>query len=278
MNEQNLDIYKIYRQDVMKNLPTMNIDELCEKYYEQNDISVYDDLVNATLHIVVKIARRYVKPGKFELEDLIQEGNLGLLRAIEMFDYIKGYKFETYATYHIRNRIQHYTRTQGSSIKIPNYQVSIIHKIRKEFNELEDKIGIGSVDMKMVARNLGMEASEVEYLYCISKELDSINKLVIDDGQQHEYSDVIEDKNYNVEDIVVEKNIKDEINKILKEILNERQIYVLSSRFGIGSNGIITYEALSKQLGITKQRVYQIEKDVLKKLKNQKSRELMRLL
>lgn len=275
MNTIELDNLTLYRQDIMKSITINDLDVLCDRVYRQNDKEAIEELFNANLYLVVKLARTYMRDNKFDLLDLIQEGNIGLMRAIELFDYSKGYRFQTYAKWHILKGIRKYVRANNTLIKIPDYQVSNIYSIKKEYGILESTTE-GEVTHEMVAKNLGMRVGDVKYLFMISQDTDSINKVIPNEseGSTDEVGDLLEDSAINIELDAIEKYKKDELDRILKSVLNEREMFVIKSRFGFITGNVITYDRLGVQLGITKQRVFQIEKAALKKLRNKKSNKI----
>lgn len=278
-----LEANKIYRHEIMEIMRSYTssekLDRLCKRYYKDNDKSAREELIIANLPSVIHHARKYAKD-KFDLLDLVQEGNIGLMQAIDMFDYDKGFKFSTYAQWYILKCIRKYTREHNTLIRLPDHQVTNLINIKKEYRRLESETN-DDITFDVISKNLGMDLEMVEYLFKISQDLDSTNRIITDrrgEGNSTEIGDLIIDETTMTDNIVVEKIMNSKLNEILLDVLNEREIIVIYNRFGFVDGRTYTYAKIGEKLGITKQRAQQIEKTAIAKLKKDKYSALKKLL
>lgn len=223
-------------------------------------------LVQSNLKLVVNIVNKTIYSNLTTL-DLIQEGNLGLMIAVEKFDYTLGYKFSTYASWWIRQSIFKAISEQSHSVKIPVYIQETLSKFSKTKNELERKYNC-SVDNKTVAKEINIEPEKIEnylsaYIKCISIE----SEFKMDNGKEVKYAEILEDKKASTTDSTEFDNLKSDINMVLSK-LKERERDVIMMRFGLGELQKRTLEEIGKIYGVTKECVRQTEIRAVKKLKN----------
>ncbi|MBQ9153987.1 MAG: sigma-70 family RNA polymerase sigma factor [Solobacterium sp.] len=261
------DSVKLYLQEIGR-IPLLTPEEEYEtaKAVAEGDESAREKLISSNLRLVVSVAREYINRG-LSLQDLIQEGNMGLMRAAEKFDYSRGFRFSTYATWWIRQSVMRAIADQSRDIRIPVHMNEQINKVKKAERSLIQELDRDPTDAEIAAKiGAGMTAEQVAEIKKISMDTVSLETPAGDEDNSV-LSDFIEDK--NTQDPIAYANssfLKEEINRILED-LPERERNILKMRYGLDGGDPKTLEEVGAVYHVTRERIRQLEAKALRRLK-----------
>ena len=260
------DPVRMYLKEIGK-VPLLSADEEVElaKKMETGDLDARKRLAEANLRLVVSIAKRYVGRGMLFL-DLIQEGNLGLIKAVEKFDYRKGYKFSTYATWWIRQAITRAIADQARTIRIPVHMVETINKLIRVQRQLLQELGREPYPEE-IAKEMNLPVDRVREIQKISQEPVSLETPIGEEEDSH-LGDFIQDDNVPVPaEAAAFTLLKEQLSEVLGN-LTDRERKVLELRFGLDDGRARTLEEVGKEFNVTRERIRQIEAKALRKLRH----------
>ena len=266
------DSVRMYLREIGK-IPLLSLEketELAEKAM-QGDQRAKDKMAEANMRLVVSIAKRYSGRG-LELLDLIQEGNTGLLRAVDKFDPSKGFKFSTYATWWIRQAITRAIADQARTIRIPVHMVETINKLMRTSRRLTQELNREPTNQEL-AKEMDMDVEKIEYIQKIKQDITSLDAGIGRDGEEGEestLSDFIEDEDTaSPEESATVQLLKEQVREILST-LSDRERKILEMRFGLNGTKSHTLEEVGLEFAVTRERIRQIEAKALMKLKKHK--------
>lgn len=260
------DPVRMYLKEIGR-VPLLSAEEEIEfaKRIEQGDEEAKRRLAEANLRLVVSIAKRYVGRGMLFL-DLIQEGNMGLIKAVEKFDYRKGYKFSTYATWWIRQAITRAIADQARTIRIPVHMVETINKLIRVSRQLLQDLGREPLPEE-IAKEMNLSTEKVREIMKIAQEPVSLETPIGEEDDSH-LGDFIEDQDALApSDAAAYELLKEQLEDVL-DTLTEREENVLRLRFGLDDGRTRTLEEVGKVFGVTRERIRQIEAKALRKLRH----------
>jgi len=235
------------------------------KRIENGDREAMKQFILANLRLVVSIAKRYVGRG-LALLDLIQEGNIGLIRAVQRYDWRRGHRFSTHATWWIRQAISRAVADKGRTIRLPVYVNTALNRIRRERQRLLQELGREPTEEELAAAT-GLDPIRMVELQAAPGAPVSL-ELPVGEDEEQELGDVLADtESASPEDLATTQTLKDEVQRVLESVLTPRERLVLQLRFGLGNSQAHPLEQVGRELGITRERVRQIEAGALAKLR-----------
>ena len=258
------DSVRMYLKEIGK-IPLLNAEQerdLAQKM-QDGDREAKNTLVESNLRLVVSIAKKYMNRG-LSLLDLIQEGNIGLIKAVDKFDYSKGFKFSTYATWWIRQAITRAIADQARTIRIPVHMVETINKLTRVQRQLIQDLG-REPTIDELAEKMNMPVDKIRDIQRISQDPVSIDKPVGEEEDSHLVDFIPSDEYVSPDDEVSRELLKEDLIKVL-DLLTEREAKVIRLRFGLDDDKQRTLEEVGRSLGVTRERIRQIEAKSIRKL------------
>ena len=262
------DAVQMYLKEIGRTpLLTSKEEKELAKRIEKDDEAARKRLIQANLRLVVSIAKRYVnRSPHLSILDLVQEGNIGLSRAVDKFDYRKGFKFSTYATWWIRQAVTRALADYSRTIRIPVHMVETITKYTQTKRRLMQELGREPLPEE-IAAEMGMDVDKIHYIQKISQEVISLESPIGDDDEDSTLSDFIKDEtSLSPDQLANQALLRDQIKEILVD-LTDRERKILSMRFGLDDNIAHTLEEVGKVFGVTRERIRQIEAKALEKIR-----------
>lgn len=261
------DNVQIYLREIGKTpLLKRNEEKELAKRIMKGDEDARQHLIKANLRLVVSIAKRYINRGPLSISDLIQEGNIGLFKAVEKFDYTRGFKFSTYATWWIRQAITRALADQSRTIRIPVHMVETISKFTQVKRKLAQELGREPL-AEEIAVQMGIGVDKVRHIQKISQEVISLESPVGDSDDKSTLAEFIKDeKALTPSQATSQELLRDQIREILGD-LTERERVILEMRFGLKDGVVHTLEEVGKVFNVTRERIRQIESKALDRIK-----------
>ncbi len=263
------DSVRLYLREIGK-IPLLTAEQELELAHRvvAGEKDAKDKMAEANMRLVVSIAKRYVGRG-LDLLDLIQEGNTGLLRAVEKFDPDKGFKFSTYATWWIRQAITRAIADQARTIRIPVHMVETINKLLRTQRRLTQELNREPTNEE-IAKEMEIEVEKVEHIMKIKQDIHSLDQSVRDDEEDSVLGDFVEDEDtISPEDSAANQLLKEQVKDLLGS-LSEREQKIVRLRFGLEDGKSHTLEEVGQEFSVTRERIRQIEAKALAKLRKHK--------
>ena len=276
LSKLNADSIQMYLKEIGK-VPLLSGEEEVElaKRKDKGDKEAEKKIIEANLRLVVSIAKKFAGAKGMSLLDLIQEGNIGLFRAVEKFEYRKGYKFSTYATWWIRQAITRALADQSRTIRIPVHMVENINKFQQIQRNLIQELGREHL-AEEIAAEMKETLEKVRYIMKISQDTISLETTIGDDGEDSTLEDFIEDvKNVTPDRAAALQLLKDYVKNIVSQ-LSPREQKILEMRFGLVDGVAHTLEEVGQEFEVTRERIRQIESKALEKIRKFKGLEKLR--
>ena len=265
------DSVRLYLREIGK-IPLLNAEEEMELAHRviQGDKRAKDKMAEANMRLVVSIAKRYSGRG-LDFLDLIQEGNTGLLRAVEKFDPDKGFKFSTYATWWIRQAITRAIADQARTIRIPVHMVETINKLLRTQRRMTQELN-REPTIEELSKELDMEPEKIEYVIKIKQDISSLDASVGRDGEDDESAlqdFIVDEDTVSPEDSATSQLLKEQVQDMLSS-LSDREQKIVRMRFGLDNGKNHTLEEVGQEFAVTRERIRQIEAKALAKLRKHK--------
>jgi RNA polymerase primary sigma factor len=266
--KDNLDPVTLYFEGI-KNLPPIAKDEFEDLWIRagKNDKFAKKRLIEGNLRLVIPIAKKYYRPG-IDFLDLIEEGNLGLMHAVEKFDYTRGFRFSTYAAYWIEQAVRRAIDEQSKTIRIPPHAWEALRKWLKEWDQLHGSFGRDPTLAEM-AKKLHLSARQIRGVLDAAEAARGLESLdtPLDDDEDLFVKDIVAEKGeYAPDNVLSELRMRDELEKCMNKV-GDRERKILEMRFGLNGNERMTLETVGKKLRLSRERVRQLEERGLQRLR-----------